>query len=75
MGKGSADRYFQASIENMVPEGVEGRVPYKGYLSDTVYQLMGGLKAGMGHTGCATIANLHQKARFVHISRAGLRES
>ena len=75
MGKGSADRYFQASNRKFVPEGVEGRVPYKGLLSDTVYQLMGGLKAGMGYTGCATIAELHEKAHFVHISGAGLRES
>ena len=75
MGKGSADRYFQASNRKFVPEGVEGRVPYKGLLSDTVYQLMGGLKAGMGYTGCATIAELHEKAHFVNISGAGLRES
>ena len=75
MGKGSADRYFQASNRKFVPEGVEGRVPYKGILSDTVYQLMGGLKAGMGYTGCATIAELHEKAHFVNISGAGLRES
>ena len=75
MGKGSADRYFQASNRKFVPEGVEGRVPYKGMLSDTVYQLMGGLKAGMGYTGCATISELHEKAQFVRISGAGLRES
>ena len=75
MGKGSADRYFQASNRKFVPEGVEGRVPYKGLLSDTVYQLMGGLKAGMGYTGCANIAELHEKAAFVRISGAGLRES
>ena len=75
MGKGSADRYFQAKNNKFVPEGVEGRVPYKGMLSDTVYQLMGGLRAGMGYTGCATIEELHQKAKFVRISNAGLRES
>ena len=75
MGKGSADRYFQASNRKFVPEGVEGRVPYKGLLSDTVYQLMGGLKAGMGYTGCATIEELREKAKFVRISGAGLRES
>ena len=75
MGKGSADRYFQASNNKYVPEGVEGRVPYKGLLSDTVYQMMGGLRAGMGYTGCATIQELHQKAKFVRISGAGLRES
>ena len=75
MGKGSSDRYFQASNNKFVPEGVEGRVPYKGVLGDTIYQLMGGLKAGMGYTGCATISELHQKAKFVRISGAGLRES
>ncbi len=75
MGKGSSDRYFQASNNKFVPEGVEGRVPYKGLLGDTIYQLMGGLRAGMGYTGCATIAELHQKAQFVRISGAGLRES
>ena len=75
MGKGSADRYFQASNNKFVPEGVEGRVPYKGPLSDTIYQLLGGLRAGMGYTGCATIKDLHEKARFVQISGAGLRES
>ena len=75
MGKGSADRYFQASNNKFVPEGVEGRVPYKGPLSDTIYQMLGGLRAGMGYTGCATIKELHEKARFVQISGAGLRES
>ncbi|MGN0499535.1 MAG: IMP dehydrogenase [Ruminococcus sp.] len=75
MGKGSSDRYFQASNNKFVPEGVEGRVPYKGALGDTIYQLMGGLKSGMGYTGCASISELHQKAKFVRISGAGLRES
>ena len=75
MGKGSSDRYFQASNNKFVPEGVEGRVPYKGTLGDTIYQLMGGLKSGMGYTGCATISDLHQKAQFVRISGSGLRES
>ena len=75
MGKGSSDRYFQASNNKFVPEGVEGRVPYKGTLGDTIYQLMGGLKSGMGYTGCATISDLHQKAQVVRISGAGLRES
>ena len=75
MGKGSSDRYFQASNNKFVPEGVEGRVPYKGTLGDTIYQLVGGLKSGMGYTGCATISDLHQKAQFVRISGAGLRES
>ena len=75
MGKGSSDRYFQANASKLVPEGVEGRVPYKGMLADTVFQLMGGLRAGMGYTGCATISELHEKAQFVKISGAGLRES
>lgn len=61
MGKGSADRYFQASNNKFVPEGVEGRVPYKGPLSDTIYQMLGGLRAGMGYTGCATIKDLHKR--------------
>lgn len=75
MGKGSSDRYFQFNDKKLVPEGVEGRVPFKGPLSDTVYQLMGGLRAGMGYTGCATIAELHEKAQFVRITGAGLKES
>lgn len=75
MGKGSQDRYFQSGFKKFVPEGVEGRVPYKGMLSETVYQMMGGLKAGMGYTGCANIAELHQKAQFVKITGAGLKES
>ncbi len=75
MGRGSADRYFQSSNHKLVPEGVEGRVPYKGALSDTIYQMLGGLRAGMGYTGCATIEELHKKAKFVQISGAGLRES
>ncbi len=75
MGQGSSDRYFQAANKKFVPEGVEGRVPYKGLLSDTVYQMMGGLRAGMGYTGCATIEDLHKKAKFVQISASSLRES
>ena len=75
MGQGSRDRYFQQDAKKLVPEGVEGRVPYKGPLSDAVYQLMGGLRAGMGYTGCADIGELHSKARFVRITGAGLRES
>lgn len=75
MGKGSSDRYFQASNNKFVPEGVEGRVPYKGLLADTVYQMIGGLRAGMGYTGCATIDMLHKKAKFVRITGAGLKES
>ena len=75
MGLGSTDRYFQQGCKKLVPEGVEGRVPYKGPLSDTVFQLMGGLRAGMGYTGCANIDELHSKAKFCRITGAGLRES
>ena len=75
MGRGSADRYFQSGNKKLVPEGVEGRVPYKGALSDTIYQLVGGLRAGMGYTGCANIQELHDKATFVRITGAGLKES
>ncbi len=75
MGKGSQDRYFQTSFKKFVPEGVEGRVPYKGYLSETVYQMVGGLRAGLGYTGCKNIEELHQKAKFVKITGAGLKES
>ena len=62
-------------MPKVVPEGVEGRLPYRGPLSDTVYQLMGGLRAGMGYTGCATIEELHEKAQFIRITGAGLKES
>ena len=75
MPKGSADRYFQSDAKKLVPEGVEGRVPYKGPLSDTIYQMLGGLRSGMGYTGCATIEELHEKAKFVRITGAGLKES
>jgi IMP dehydrogenase len=78
MAGGKGDRYFQGDVQHLnklVPEGVEGRVPYKGILADVVYQLIGGLRAGMGYCGCRTIAELHQKARFIRITGAGLRES
>lgn len=75
MNDGSGDRYFQDKKKKLVPEGVEGRVPYKGSVSDTIYQLVGGLRSGMGYTGCATIPELHQKAQFVRITGAGLKES
>lgn len=75
MHKGSADRYFQDQSKKLVPEGVEGRVPYKGSLSDTIYQMIGGLRSGMGYCGCQTIPELHEKARFIRITGAGLRES
>jgi len=77
MAQGSADRYSQetSGTGKLVPEGIEGRVPYKGMLSDLVYQLVGGLRAGMGYCGCATIPELHQRAKFLRVSAAGLRES
>ena len=75
MNKGSKDRYFQQNNKKLVPEGVEGRVPYKGAVGETVYQLMGGLKAGMGYTGCHTVEELQSKAQFMQITAAGLRES
>lgn len=75
MNKGSKDRYFQVDSRKLVPEGVEGRVPYKGTLSDTIYQLIGGLRAGMGYCGCDSIEELHKKAQFIRITGAGLKES
>lgn len=75
MKKGSSDRYFQEKSSKHVPEGIEGKVPYKGALSDIIYQLMGGLRSGMGYVGAATIKELQHKARFVKISAAGLKES
>ena len=75
MEKGSKDRYFQTGTKKLVPEGVEGRVPYKGALADTVYQLMGGLRSGMGYCGAPTIEALKEYGKFTKISAAGLRES
>ena len=75
MANGSKDRYFQEDNRKLVPEGVEGRVPYKGLLSDTIFQLLGGLRSGMGYCGCHTIKELQEKARFVRITGAGLIES
>lgn len=78
MMQGSKDRYFQENVsekEKFVPEGIEGRVPYRGSLSETVFQMVGGLRAAMGYTGCRHIAELKKKAKFVKISLAGLRES
>ena len=75
MSNGSKDRYFQQNNKKLVPEGVEGRVPYKGAVSETIYQMMGGLRAGMGYCGCATIEELRTKAKFTRITAAGLRES
>lgn len=75
MEKGSRDRYFQTGTKKLVPEGVEGRVPYKGPLADTVYQLLGGLRSGMGYCGCKTIPDLKQRGQFIRITGAGLKES
>ena len=78
MKQGSKDRYFQGDVESdvkLVPEGIEGRVPYRGSLSANIHQLMGGLRAGMGYTGCRTIRELQQNAGFLRITNAGLRES
>ncbi len=72
---GSKDRYFQEGAKKLVPEGVEGRVPYKGTLSDTIFQLVGGIRSGMGYCGCVDIKTLHEKSRFVRITGAGLKES
>ncbi len=77
MKQGSKDRYFQGHEEDvkLVPEGIEGRVPYRGPLSDNIHQLVGGLRSGMGYTGCRTIKELQERAEFVKITNAGLRES
>ncbi|NLT17626.1 MAG: IMP dehydrogenase [Clostridiales bacterium] len=75
MAKGSSDRYFQEDAQKLVPEGVEGRVPYKGPLADTVFQLMGGLRSGMGSCGTPTIDALRRETRFMRITSAGLQES
>ena len=75
MEKGSKDRYFQEDAKKLVPEGIEGRLPYKGPLADTVYQLLGGIRAGMGYCGTATLHDLKEKAQFIRMTGAGLRES
>jgi IMP dehydrogenase len=78
MKSGSKDRYFQDDIESdikLVPEGIEGRVPYRGPISSSIYQLLGGLRAGMGYVGCVNLKELKEKARFVRITSSGLRES
>lgn len=75
MEKGSKDRYFQTGSKKLVPEGVEGRVPYKGSLSDTVFQLLGGLRSGMGYCGTRTIPELKERGKFIRITGAGLKES
>ncbi len=78
MKEGARDRYFQEEIEEdakLVPEGIEGRVPYKGPLASSVFQLIGGLRAGMGYVGCGTLDELQQKAKFIRVTSAGLKES
>jgi IMP dehydrogenase len=77
MARGSADRYFQEEVSDrlkMVPEGIEGQVPYKGPAGTVIHQLVGGLRAAMGYTGCPTIPELHQRAKFLQITNAGIRE-
>ena len=78
MARGSADRYFQQDIKDhlkLVPEGIEGQVAFKGPARDVIHQLVGGVKAAMGYTGSATLADFRERARFVQITNAGLRES
>jgi IMP dehydrogenase len=77
MADGSADRYFQADVEagKLVPEGIEGRIPYRGSLTSNVHQLVGGLRSGMGYVGAPDLAELRRRARFVRVSAAGLQES
>ena len=75
MAAGSSDRYFQEDAKKLVPEGVEGRVPYKGPVSDVIFQLLGGLRAGMGYCGCRNIQELKDKGQFIKITPAGLKES
>ena len=77
MARGSADRYFQkdAASDKLVPEGIEGQVPYKGSASAVIHQLVGGLRAAMGYTGSKTVADMRNGCEFVRITNAGLRES
>jgi len=75
MEKGSKDRYFQDDAKKLVPEGIEGRLPYKGPLSDTIHQLMGGIRAGMGYCGAKDLRNLRENSQFIRMTGAGLRES
>ncbi len=75
MACGSKDRYFQEGAKKLVPEGVEGRVPFKGPVADTIFQLVGGIRSGMGYCGCENIPTLHEKSQFVRITGAGLKES
>ena len=75
MEKGSKDRYFQEDAKKLVPEGIEGRLPFKGPLADTVHQLVGGIRAGMGYCGAPNLTHLIEHAQFVKMTGAGLRES
>ena len=77
MARGSADRYFQAEIETLklVPEGIEGRVPYKGPVSAIIHQMMGGLRSAMGYTGCSTMSQMRTEPEFVRVTSAGTSES
>ena len=77
MKDGSKDRYYQNNVElekELVPEGIVGRVPYRGSLGNTIYQLVGGLRAGMGYLGCRNIEDVHTKPRFMQVTGAGLKE-
>ncbi|HCF70822.1 MAG TPA: IMP dehydrogenase, partial [Syntrophomonas sp.] len=74
MIQGSSDRYFQEASDKLVPEGIEGRIPYKGYVSETIFQLIGGLRAGMGYCGVRTIGELKTNTKFIRITNAGLVE-
>jgi len=75
MMRGTSDRYGQSASGKLVAEGVEGRVPYKGPLEDVIYQLMGGLRSGMGYVGAGDLAELRRRAEFIRITPGGLRES
>ena len=75
MACGSKDRYFQEDNKKLVPEGVEGRVPFKGYVSETIYQMVGGIRSGMGYLGAKTLDELYENANFVIQTSAGLKES
>ena len=77
MRAGSRDRYFQPDVQDakLVPEGIEGRVPFKGPVTNTIHQLMGGLRAGMGYCGCRNISEMQERARFIRVTAAGLREA
>jgi len=75
MAQGSKSRYFQEEAKKFVPEGIEGRVPFKGQVSETLFQMIGGIRSGMGYCGCRNLAELRQNAQFIRITSAGLKES